>query len=290
MATYQWTRNHTTLGSAATFQAACGDVVAGLAAIGLVQTADTGQTDAATIALPAGGNLYTGYQIWRFNDALQATAPVFIRIAFGSASIGSTLRLAITVGKETDGAGNVVSLVYKTLAPTAAPIGTTHIIAGDSGRLNIGIGFNSASKLGAILCVERLLDVTGTPTAEGVSVMYFTDNASTAGYMLNAVFYYSGNQPPTTNRSGLMATSTGAWGDTGTIYLAPCFPVGWGVKNQCTGCVLYFHGDIGVNTPFPVSMYGVTHYYYPVGTSTICNAEGGPVLAVNTVSVAMRKD
>lgn len=48
-----------------------------LAAAGLVQTADTGQIDWATVLAATAINTVQGYEIWRFDDALQATVPVF---------------------------------------------------------------------------------------------------------------------------------------------------------------------------------------------------------------------
>jgi hypothetical protein len=55
-----------------------------LAAIGLVKTSDTGQIDWTTVLKPTSSGQIRGFEIWRFNDALQATKPVFIRLDYGS--------------------------------------------------------------------------------------------------------------------------------------------------------------------------------------------------------------
>jgi hypothetical protein len=69
----------------ATFRAWGSGIAAQIAAMGLVQTSDTGQINWVTVARPA-LNTIAGYEIWRFNDALQATKPVFIRIDYGTSS------------------------------------------------------------------------------------------------------------------------------------------------------------------------------------------------------------
>jgi hypothetical protein len=67
----------------ATFRVWGSGLAAQIAAMGLVQTSDTGQINWATVTRPAIGAL-AGYEMWRFNDALQATKPVFIRLDYGS--------------------------------------------------------------------------------------------------------------------------------------------------------------------------------------------------------------
>ena len=77
--------------------------------VGLVQTADTGQFNAATFTTTDPGTNGNGanamadvdtYMVFRFNDALQATHPIFIRIsiirATGTSATGHTLHRAYT--------------------------------------------------------------------------------------------------------------------------------------------------------------------------------------------------
>lgn len=80
-----------------------------LDAIGLTQTADTGQVTIAGITRPAIGT-YNGYQIRIFNDSLQATAPIFIRFDFGTGSGSSNgPQVGVSVGTGSDGAGNLTA-------------------------------------------------------------------------------------------------------------------------------------------------------------------------------------
>lgn len=92
-----------------------------LAACGLVQTSDTGQVNWTTVTR-AGTNANAGYEIWRFADSIQATAPIFIRIDYGTSSNVSAPRIMVTVGTGTNGAG--------TLTGTALTASTT-IVSGN---------------------------------------------------------------------------------------------------------------------------------------------------------------
>lgn len=71
-------------------------------AVGLVQTSDTGQLVPST-ATPGGVSTTTGYQMWRFSDAAQATDPVFLKIGFGRSGNSTTPRLTIQVGQGSNG-------------------------------------------------------------------------------------------------------------------------------------------------------------------------------------------
>lgn len=86
---------------------------AGLSAVGLVQTTDTGQINWSTTTVTATTTNQTlGYEVWRFNDSLQSTAPVFIRLAYGTTPNGATYcALTMSVGTGVDGAGNLTGLI-----------------------------------------------------------------------------------------------------------------------------------------------------------------------------------
>ena len=84
-----------------------------LAAVGLVQTADTGQINWVTV-VRAGINSNAGYEIWRFNDAQQGTAPIFIRFDYGTNTATNTPRLMMTVGTGSNGSGTITGTALTT--------------------------------------------------------------------------------------------------------------------------------------------------------------------------------
>lgn len=79
-----------------------------LSALGLVQSADTGQVNWGTIAsVPTSGSYV--YEIWEGADALQGACPIFLKIEYGNQS--GTPSIATTMGTGSDGAGNLTGNV-----------------------------------------------------------------------------------------------------------------------------------------------------------------------------------
>lgn len=79
-----------------------------LATVGLVQTADTGQINWTTVTRSGAG--VDGYEIWRFSDALQATAPVFIKIGYGNGNLASVPAVYVQIGTGSDGSGGLTGV------------------------------------------------------------------------------------------------------------------------------------------------------------------------------------
>jgi hypothetical protein len=93
----------------AEFQAWVAEVISQLTAVGLTQTADTGQINTSTVTRPS-ANTSAGYTIWRFNDTLQSTKPIFIKLEFGSNTSGNTYpQMWISTSTGTNGAGTLNS-------------------------------------------------------------------------------------------------------------------------------------------------------------------------------------
>lgn len=74
---------------------------------GIVKTADTGQINTETVETPASNNTYSGYNIWRFNDANQATEPVYFKLEYGRSGTASIPKLRWTVGTGSNGSGTI---------------------------------------------------------------------------------------------------------------------------------------------------------------------------------------
>lgn len=173
---------------------------------GLVQTGDTGQLDIDAVAALPADNTYAGYRMYRFNDALQATSPIFIKIEFGcgpeglSASSntgqrrGRCLRTRVTYGKETNGAGIFVgnetapSTFPQALASTSTGAtqlthhGTSYACFNEeAGFFGFIYGVGSRNKPFAVsgsnsgeyygstiaIIVQRSLSDAGVPTSDG---------------------------------------------------------------------------------------------------------------------------
>lgn len=176
---YQTVLDHTT---DAGFRAWGAAFKAHLIAVGLTNTADTGQIDWTTVTRPA-TNTYAGYEIYRFNDSLQGSAPIFIRFDYGTGSNASNPLSSVSVGTSTDGAGNLNNTgAFSTFqqpwvqdnTPGVTAYPTYICYSAAQGFLGI------AWKLGAFglstpgvgfLMLGRSCDATGAPTGTGATLV-----------------------------------------------------------------------------------------------------------------------
>src|SRR3954462_11008588 len=83
------------------FRAWGSEFSAGLATVGLVQTADTGQINWSTVTIP-GANTAAGYEIWRFADST-----LYLKFEYGTAPSTVQPQMWITVGTGSNGSGTI---------------------------------------------------------------------------------------------------------------------------------------------------------------------------------------
>lgn len=224
----------------ADFRAWVSAFIQGWKAAGLVQTADTGQINVTTIARPVAlGDV--GYAIFRFDDDLQATAPIFIKISFGSNSAqGTSPRVMLSVGKTTNGAGVLAGVLLApvvvgnaasvTQGSTTVPY--THYAAGGPGWFGFLPFVDSTNYLHCFsFFIERSRSASGALSAEGLMIAYdaassnrtmsggtdqmvsvYGINYASGAYMLGAppvTVPYSINGTPLSQSSSLAAGSIG---------------------------------------------------------------------------------
>lgn len=172
-----------------------GNFLQGMLDAGFVQASDSGQVDPSTLALGSATGSY-GYAVFRFDDALQATHPVFFRVDFNTSTSTSSVTspsagaatMRLTVGRGTDGAGTITGVLYsRENFGSASPAGTsgatqtpyTHAAFAGDGYAGL-IGFVDDTRGGAIpatpylglgFLIERSRNAAGEATGEGVLVL-----------------------------------------------------------------------------------------------------------------------
>lgn len=167
--------------------------------VGLVQTTDTGQFDSGTFVWTPPGTLngtsaeFT-YLVFRFDDTLQSTAPIVLRIGIrashGNTANGYQVGSSIEVGSATDGAGNITadssgSMVfscgygdngaptnpdaYQSFATFSSAKGFAAAVFNPGNRALFGTDYyGNWSQLSFI--IERIPDVSGSPTGSGYTL------------------------------------------------------------------------------------------------------------------------
>lgn len=248
-------------------------------AVGLVQTSDTGQLNPASHTRPAANN-YSGYEIWRFADTLQATLPIFMKIEPGVGTAQDRPSIRMTVGTSTNGAGTLTGQ----FGSSSVGVSTFSKLSGDTlvSVVSHGEGYfhfitnvdvnNSSYAWGFI--VERPFS-NGEPTAE--AILHYTVNPSTA-QQRKQVIPASGSVPtqatsanaynmwPALNGTG-QSTSDG----TNFAVLLGTYAAGNGQRFTCAA-IYNRAGDLsadlvmldGTTNP-KVSMWGTPWTYLAIG-------------------------
>lgn len=189
--TYSWI-GAPTVTNDATLRAWVQNIHDAFAACGMVQTADTGQVNPATVTYGSG----TAYEVWRFDDALQAAAPVFVKIEYTR----NATSLGITVGQATDGAGNLSSLLVAkaTLSLSASTTEYASYASGDGSSFAI-IFTPSNSVTNGCFIIERSRATTGEATAEAFVIATGSPSQNNNGRLFAVV----GNGGSSTSKSAI---------------------------------------------------------------------------------------
>lgn len=221
-----------------------------LAALGWVKTADTGQIDWGTVTKPTVANTVAGFEIWRMNDTLQASAPIFLKIEYGTGTSATTSSLWITVGFATDGAGNIIGTNQSTRTQLASSLNSATAydwkFSGDTNRL--GVVETLYASAFRYLFIERTHASDGSDTTGGIMLALGGYTASSKAQLIPA----TGNLPPMTwytNTIGNVAGGTSSaacvsnqWGS--NVYLAPVRLFGMGETTPFLGLMSYFSTDL----------------------------------------------
>lgn len=254
-----------------------------LAGCGLVQTADTGQVAIATALLPTATPTATNgqYEIWRFNDTLQATAPIFLKIYYNvSAAAGVNPINYISVGKGTDGAGNLTNVILtpKYVARLQGLQAGSVTWACHTADGSFSFSYNNIAAVNttaAHFSIDRFRNADGSPSVEGI-FCHWRGNSSTAsggghvfstnGYTDTSLSDISLSTPP-----ALLPNSGSAGASAfGTEVIAyPMYPfLGYG-RNPSMASVAINNSDVGGNVSFQIPMYGANRTYRAVNDVSV---------------------
>lgn len=191
---FQVNLDHT---SDATFRAWVNALLQGWADAGWVRTADTGQINPASAVKPAAVNTSAGYAMFRFDDALQSTAPIYFKVEFGTGAHATQPAMWLTVGKATNGAGSLTSAIFPrsllglSVGYAFTPNGSFANLA-SSGPGYVGFlpsvddpatGTNAGTKSQSFI-IERSRSADGSPSAAGLMVAH--DSPLLARTMIDA--------------------------------------------------------------------------------------------------------
>lgn len=176
--------------SNATFREWIQEMEGKLAACGLVQTSDTGQINTSTATLPA-TNTSAGYQIWRFNDSLQGTFPIFLRIEYRTGAVANAPGIFIGVGTGTNGSGTLTGGASYTPEAIHVSVAQTTDTARNSFWCHTESSFGMDWKqvtgtTESVFMIARTVDSTGAATGLGCIVASMRQSSNSCRYLLFA--------------------------------------------------------------------------------------------------------
>jgi hypothetical protein len=237
----------------------------GFSAFGWVQTSDTGQINWTTVLAPTLATTFMGYEIWRMNDTLQSTYPLFIKIEYGSAVAAATPAMAITYGTGSDGAGNLTGVfcartVYNAASgvTTAAP----NFASGDANRIFLLMAKDQGAA--ALISIERTHDAAGADSNIGIMVFSCMNSAWTGRQA-----HFTGLQPnvyTTINHSMTPPSGSGALAPDIHLFPVRCWTPGESFPslNMCA----IISTDFSDNALISVVGYdGTTRIYRVLGSN-----------------------
>jgi hypothetical protein len=284
-----------------------------IASLGMVQTADTGQINWASVTAPA-QNVFAGYEIWKnSNDSAFATLPIFFKIEYGTSNaVNGGPNVRVQCGTGSNGSG--------TLTGTSAP--AVPLFQTNSGTLNKGSstflncyfsGDGAGARFGMMLWVDDLSGAGGnccwgferslSNTGLLYTSQYFTwivgsHGFSTPVWQQNSIFVSGsayGSGTPSTTIKGLATVAC----DNATTYsyngrgfpILPVFPMVGYLGNPLTIFVGVPPTDVAATTASNfASKQTTTQLYGQSMTFLVIKSNPFNTLAAKTNAGGMRYD
>lgn len=260
----------------------------------LTDTAATGSVDLTTMSRP-GTNAYAGFKVYRFNDALQASCPVFLKVEYGTGVFATNGEIRVTAGTAHDGSGTLTGTQVTTAARIfeiggAASVTYQYYASGHSGRFSLGWGLNNDGlTTGQVLSLERTKDASGADDSTGI-VLAFAGGGGNANQYRTHVLTPIGGMPPSESR-WMMPFAKAAT----SVYDAKAAPglmipfagvalrplISWGMINA-TDYPVY-------GATIAVTVYGTSRTYIAIGSASRPNSvlDGVTVNAQNVGRLLM---
>ena len=281
MATSSTTTCLMSCSSTANLQSWVGPILQLLSDAGWIRTSDTGQTELADMPAAAAADTVCGYQIWRMNDPLQATAPVFVKFEFGSGGGVGNYSIWVTVGTGSDGAGNITGIIQPQTRACYSATGsvTTALNFLGSGGNNRLVFFArsyvnvNSYYLRLNFSIERTHDANGSDTSSGVMILVNGGGSASAVFGSMGLFRvatFTGSQPATSTNIGAYVPSGTTWAYDGN-YVGVC-PVSFfigGPTNPSKNLIVYLDSDMSPLVPVAIPCYGTDLNFMPIGSSLL---------------------
>lgn len=162
-----------------------------LEAAGWTQTDDSGQIDWDMVPTRVSG-APSGYEIYKLNDSLADTCPIFLKLEFGTSSYNNSVpQIWFTIGRGSDGSGTILGVVhsrtslfdkYRSISSTTQSYMSAACAVDGAMWFCWKLTSRESSNNRGFFCLAilRTVDDTGMPTDEGIVVYRDSGDANTS--------------------------------------------------------------------------------------------------------------
>lgn len=158
------------------------NLAAALAAVA-VRVPTTGDIDWGTVAAPTVANQWCGFEVYRIDDTLHATAPLYLKFEYGASALAAVYYgLRLTVAKAVDAAGVMSDILLDPVEILTGATNTTPVNSYASNGGNSGLALCIAPSIaqgGSVLLLERARDAVGNITGDAFYIGYKNAVAAT---------------------------------------------------------------------------------------------------------------
>lgn len=227
------------------------------------------------------------YEMYRFDDALQATKPIFIKVEYGSGSLQSRPRIRISAGPGTNGAGTLTATYWtvesvNAATPVVTPVQTWACYK--DGAFTLAWGMKATASAPCLIhMVERARDEAGVSTSEGIHYLASPTSGSTgppsfAVWSLINNALVTGNAPPCLTPQSINS----ALGSIVNVYNWFAFTPN--LKNL-VGMFAYKNGEIPAWSEVDVAILGATPRHYVCLGNSIISSASSPGRAEDVIAL-----
>lgn len=136
-----------------------------------------------TVSNPLTSAYATGSEVYRLNDALHSTHPVFLKFEYATAGTANRVRIRLTVGKGADGNGNITGILQAPIVvfeanATAPAASNSYISNGDGSGVVFSLQPDIPTMCGGFVCIERSRNSSGQATGDALLLAFATYGAN----------------------------------------------------------------------------------------------------------------
>lgn len=255
-------------------------------AVGIPDVSASGAiTDFGSLTRPA-ANGVAGYKIYSFDDALQATAPVFFKLEYGVGASNNRCGMYYTVGVTHDGSGSVTGsnpFTSREQIANSAQDPTIHqwFVGGDTNYLVLTSALRDLEGQldgpgGFVFAIERGHDTAGADIANGIIIGGINGTNIYSWYSLVP----SGSTPSKETEFPIVLGTSNPRTLQGRQIVSPVFPHPIINNNPALNILATADANFSDQDIIPIEFYpGITHNYVKVNLGTI-NSVANSISAV----------